>query len=935
MSPQPQADHSVNGWNAAYLEELYGRWKKDPAAVDAAWNQFFSGFELGLLQTEGDVSPVRAHVAHTGQSRVDSLIYHYRDIGHLAATVDPLGSSRPSPPQLSLESFGLSESDLDTEFDPGHLPLPHPTTLREIRRHLEETYCRTIGVEYMHIQDRERRRWLQSRMEPVQNRPEISPDDQRWILSALIEADGFESFLDTRFRGKKRFGVDGGESLIPILRTLADQAPIRGVEEFAIGMAHRGRLNVLVNVLHKTYDQIFTEFEEAWVDDFIEGGGDVKYHRGYSSEYQSRSGESVRFSLSPNPSHLEFVNSVVLGRARAKQRLRRDHERTRCVPILIHGDAAFPGQGIVAECFNMMRLNGYNVGGAIHIIINNQVGFTTDPSDAHSGCYCTDIAKMADAPIFHVNGDDPEACVFAAQVALEFRQKFSNDVVIDMWCYRRHGHNEGDEPTFTQPQMYEKIRRHERVVTQYADRLISSGCITREQFDTEYENKKARMDEAQTRSRENPVNPSVPAFRNIWHGLTGSYNDDPVITGVNHEELIEVSRALGHVPENFNLHRKLDRLLRYRREAVEKNEPIDWGLAEMLAYGTLLREGYPVRLTGQDVERGTFSHRHAVLTDQKTGGKFRPLDHIHPNQARMCIHNSPLTESACLGFEYGYSLGDPNMFVIWEAQFGDFANGAQVIIDQFIASAETKWQRHSGLTLFLPHGYEGQGPEHSSARLERFLILCAGDDMQVVYPTTPSQMFHLMRRQMRRNFRKPLVVMTPKSLLRHPHATSQAEEFVSGRFQPVIDDPSVTDPSRIRRMVLCSGKIYYELAAHREQVGRDDVAIIRIEQLFPLSKGLLDPIFDRYVHCEERLWVQEEPKNMGAYRHIDALIREYYNDTLVQYVGREPHSSPAEGSTRMHAQIQDSIMIRAIGLPDSAENGRTPRPAPDTEKVGA
>ncbi|MBX3374884.1 MAG: 2-oxoglutarate dehydrogenase E1 component [Phycisphaeraceae bacterium] len=929
MNPQPRADLAVNGWNAPYIDEQYRRWQEDPSSVSADWDGFFRGFDLGVRTAEGPPTGEQAldHVAHTGQSKVDSLIYHYRDIGHLAASLDPLGRERPLPEQLTLGSFGLAEADLDRPFDPGHLPLPHPSPLRDIRAHLEATYCRSTGVEYMHIQDREQRRWLQRKMEPVRNQPAFTPEDQRWILSALIEADGFENFLDTRFRGKKRFGLDGGESLIPMIRALCDLGPSQGAEEFVFAMAHRGRLNVLVNILHKSYDQIFTEFDEAWGDDFVEGGGDVKYHRGYSGDVPTRDGGTVHLSLSPNPSHLEFVNSVALGRTRAKQRLRRDRERTCCVPLIIHGDAAFPGQGIVAECFNMMRLDGYTVGGAVHMVINNQIGFTTDPSDAHSGRYCTDIAKMAGAPIFHVNGDDPEACVAAARLALEFRQQFHNDVVIDMWCYRRHGHNEGDEPTFTQPLMYEAIRKHPRVVETYAARLIAAGIVEQAAYDAESALTRARMDEAQTRTRENPVEPNIPAFRSVWHGLTGAYNDDPVDTGASRDALIRVSEALGRVPDGFTLHRKLVRQWEYRRDAVRTDQPIDWALAELLAYGTLLTEGHPVRLTGQDVERGTFSHRHAVVVDQKTGAAWRPLDHVDPAQARICIHNSPLTESACLGFEYGYSLGDPNMFVIWEAQFGDFANGAQVIIDQFIASAETKWRRHSGLTLFLPHGYEGQGPEHSSARLERFLILCAGDDMQVVYPTTPAQMFHLMRRQMKRNFRKPLVVMTPKSLLRNPQAVSTTGELVSGAFRLVIDDPAVTDPRRIQRLILCTGKIWYELAAHRDQVGANDVAIVRIEQLFPLSKSFLDPIFERYGHCSDIVWAQEEPKNMGAWRHMDALLREYYDDLRIRYVGRDPNSSPAEGSTKMHAQLQERIMRNAVGIGSDRESPASARPA--------
>jgi 2-oxoglutarate dehydrogenase E1 component len=943
MTSVQREDLSVNGWNGPYLESLYERWLEDPNAVDPQWRHFFEGFELGsrpetgvngeppsaapALETPAVEAPERpaepasmiidtdapVETAHTAQGRVDSLIYHYRDIGHFAAEIDPLGMSRERPGHLELESFGLTDEDLDSPFDPGHLPLNNPSTLREILTMLEETYCSHIGVEYIHIQDRRKRRWLQQRMEPVCNRPPFTSGQKRRILRELIEADAFENFLHTRYQGKKRFGLDGGESLIPILDELAEFGPEQDVKEYTIAMAHRGRLNVLVNILHKTYEQIFTEFEESWTEDFLEAGGDVKYHRGFSSDFRTEDGHNIRIRLSPNPSHLEYVNSVVLGRARAKQRLRGDTERKACVPILIHGDASLPGQGIVAECLNLMKLDGYTVGGALHIVVNNQIGFTTTPGDAHSGKYCTDIAKMVDAPIFHVNGDDPEACVFAARLAVAYRQTFKNDVVIDLWCYRRHGHNEGDEPTFTQPVMYRRIKEKKPVLQKYVEQLVEEGEITQDEFDELYGDVRKQLDEAQTRTKEHPVETSVRAFGSVWAGLTEKYNDDPVETGVSRDMLIKVSHALGRAPEDFNLHRKLGRLFDYRRTAIEEDKPLDWGMGEMLAYGTLLLEGDPIRLTGQDTQRGTFSHRHAVVFDQETGAEYVPLDQIEENQARYCVHNSPLTESACLGFEYGYSLGHPHMLVIWEAQFGDFANGAQVIIDQFIASAEKKWKRYSGLTLLLPHGYEGQGPEHSSARLERFLTLCADDDMQVVFPSSPAQMFHVLRRQMRRNFRKPLVVMTPKSLLRHPKAVSSVDDLVNGRFHHVLDDPEVDDPKKIDRLLLCSGKIYYDLLAHREKVGRDDVAIVRIEQLYPFRCTNVEPAFEKYASAGQIVWVQEEPKNMGAYRHMQVMMREHF-DLDLPYVGREANASPAVASTRMHAQEQERIMVNAIGL---------------------
>jgi 2-oxoglutarate dehydrogenase E1 component len=926
----PPTDLSVNGWNSEYVDELYRKWSQDPESVDRDWQQFFRGFELGYRIPEqlldGEAEPAvtdkpggKIQVAHSRQGKVDSLVYHYRDIGHFAADLDPLGIKRPFPEYLKLESFDLTDDDLGMRFDPGIMPLENPAALRDIIEVLEDTYCRHIGVEYMHIQDRAQRRWLQERMEPTRNKPSFSREHKMRILSDLMEADAFENFVNTRYRGKKRFGLDGGESLIPLLNEIIERGPEHGVVEYTMGMAHRGRINVLANIMNKTYEQIFTEFEEAWVEDFVEGGGDVKYHRGYSSNHTTTEGKPIRLSLSPNPSHLEYVNSVVLGRARAKQRLGKDEQRKKVVPILMHGDAAFPGQGIVAECFNMAKLNGYTVGGTVHIVINNQIGFTTDQNDLFSGKYCTDIAKMIEAPIFHVNGDDPEACAWVAQLAIEYRQKFKSDVVIDMWCFRKFGHNETDEPTFTQPVMYERIKKHTPVLKQYVQRLIDESVISKKEADKLYADLKRKLDESQTRTKEQPVNPQVRAFQSGWADLTADYTHELADAPVKKDDLEKVCNALGTVPDGFNAHKKLSKLLDYRKNAVSKDEPLDWAMGEMLAYGTLLVEGHAVRLTGQDVERGTFSHRHGVLFDTETNEGYIPLNHIAEEQGQYCIHNSPLTESACVGFEYGYSLGDPHMLIIWEAQFGDFANGAQVIIDQFIASAEVKWQRYTGLVLFLPHGYEGQGPEHSSARLERFLTLCAKNNMQVVYPTTPAQHFHMLRQQIKRKFRKPLIVMTPKSLLRHPKATSTAKELTDGIFHRVIDDAAVKDSEKIDRLIFCSGKVYCDLITHREKVERDDVAIVRIEQLYPFPEGDVQQVLDRYSKARELTWVQEEPKNMGAWRHCDAMFRDAFEIDL-HYLGREASSTPAVASVKMHEQEQHKIMVDALGLP-TEENG--------------
>ncbi len=924
--PTDPADLSFNGWNGEYLDALHERWSADPGSVEPQWRRFFQGFELGLQRPVPAALPGgQVAAAYAKQGRVDDLIYAYRDLGHMAADLDPLGSRRPVPRQLELETYGLGPSDSDERFDPGDLPLESPVPLRSIVELLKDTYCRTIGVEFMHITSTEQRGWLQARMEPVRNRPVFSRDQKMHVLRELIEADGFESFLHTRYTGKKRFGIGGGESLIPLLDEIIERGAAGGVTSFTFGMAHRGRLNVLVNILHKTYDQIFTEFAEAWSEDFIEGGGDVKYHRGYSSDHRSASGHVIRLTLSPNPSHLEYVVPVVLGRARAKQRIRGDTDRRKCIPILIHGDASFAGQGVVAECLNMVRLDGYTVGGALHVIINNQIGFTTNPRDLYSGPYCTEIAKTTEAPIFHVNGDDPEACAFAGKLALEYRQTFKNDVFIDLWCYRKFGHNEGDEPSFTQPLMYARIRDQTPVLEKYVARLVEEGVITRQDFEALYERLLSELDTAQTRTKDAPVEPSVRAFGSVWSGLREKYSADPVDTTARRGDLEAVAAALGTTPSGFHPHSKLRKLLEYRGSAVADDRPLDWGMGEMLAYGTLLLEGHAVRVTGQDVERGTFSHRHAVLFDVETGDAYEVLNHIRPGQARFCIHNSPLTESACVGFEYGYSLGDPKMLVLWEAQFGDFANGAQVYFDQFIASAETKWRRFSGLVLALPHGYEGQGPEHSSARPERFLQLCADNNMQVVYPTTPAQMFHVIRRQMKREFRKPLVLLTPKSLLRHAQATSRARDLTDGGFRPVLDDPAVSDPRSIGRVLLCSGKVYYDLIAHRAETGRNDVAVVRMEQLYPHPTQEMKAVLERYRHAE-LIWVQEEPKNMGPYRFLRSTLWDQL-EINPPYVGREERSSPAVASTKMHLQEQNKIMIAAIGLPTTAAKTKEPAAA--------
>jgi len=938
-SPLRAAPSAINGQQIEYIEELYELWKQDPDSVDAAWRTFFNGFDLGFARYATDAGAAagtgrRAQEAVSGatpgadtaaargsQSKVDSLIYNYRDLGHLAAELDPLGTERPFPEQLTLESFGLSDADLHRSFDPGSLPLENPAPLSQIVSLLEETFCRNIGVEFMHLPDRDRRRWLGKRMEAVRNRPEWTPEQRQYLLRRLIAADSFETFFEKRYVGHKRFGLGGGESLIVILDQMLELSPALGIREFALGMAHRGRLNVLANILHKRFEQILTEFEDAWVDGFVEGGGDVKYHRGHSSDHVTAGGHKVHLTLAPNPSHLAFVTAVVQGRCRAKQRLHGDSEgRAQVVPIIMHGDAAFAGQGVIAECLNMAGLDGYEVGGTVHIIINNQLGFTTNPSDLFSGRYCTDIAKTADAPIFHVNGDDPEACAWVARLALEYRQTFKSDVVIDMWCYRRNGHNESDEPSFTQPLMYQAIRKQPPVARKYRAQLEQQGVITPADFERLHEDFQKEMDEAQTRTREKPVDPSVIPFQAQWSGLVSEYHEATVETGVPKSTLEHIASVIGTAPEHITPHKTVAKLLKGRAE-LGGDAGVDWALGEALAFGSLLMEGHPIRLSGQDVERGTFSHRHAVVNCQESGASYLPLNHLSQEQGRICIHNSPLTEAACVGYEYGYSLADPRMLILWEAQFGDFANGAQVFIDQFVATAEPKWQRASGLTLLLPHGYEGQGPEHSSARLERYLQLCANGNMQVVCPTTAAQIFHLLRRQLKRNFRKPLVVMTPKSMLRSPRSASPIEHFVTGSFQRMIPDEKA-DATVVTRLVFCTGKISHELRDRRDSAGAKHVAVTRVEQLHPFPEDLVSAELARFPKAEV-VWVQEEPRNMGAYAYVRSLFLDRLGRDL-PFIGRADAASPAVGSPKMHAQQQERIIATAVGagsLKDGSING--------------
>lgn len=892
-----------------YIDQLYGQWTEDPLSVPEPWRQFFAGFELGADKV--DAGPQ----ADDAQSRVASLIFGYRSRGHMCAHLNPLEERPPADPELAIEEFGFTESDLERVFDTGHLGMAQRATLSKIIDFLKEIYCGSVGIEYVHIQDREIRRWLQAEMEPTRNRREFKREEKIRLLGHLVDADLFESFIHSRYQGQKRFSLEGAESLIPAMHQFMETATDTGADEVVIGMAHRGRLNVLVNILQKPFDMIFHEFEDN-IQPQSESGGDVKYHRGYSSFYTSKNGTRLHLSLTANPSHLEAVNPVVEGRTRAKQRRRGDtDERNLILPLLIHGDAAFAGQGLVAETLNLSQLKGYQVGGTVHIIVNNQIGFTTSPGDARSTLYPTDVAKMIEAPIFHVNGDDPEAVCYVVDLALRFRQRFHRDVVIDMVCYRKYGHNEGDEPAFTQPVMYQQIRNRPAVRKLYQLKLEGDRDLTLEQSSQIEENLKNRLYDAFASVKETcPVSFSDEhAFGSLWKDLNGPYSFESAPTSVDHGSLLRVAEALTSVPRDFNLNRKIERRMPAQLEAVQNRKDVDWGLAELLAYGTLLEEGLPVRLSGQDSIRGTFSHRHAGWFDTKTGDPHFPLNHISEDQASFCAYNSMLSEAAVLGFDYGYALVEPNMLVIWEAQFGDFANGAQVIIDQFITVAMDKWERASGLVMLLPHGYEGQGPEHSNAYLERYLAACAEDNIQVCNLTTPAQFFHVLRRQLKRPFRRPLIVMAPKSLLRHKECISPVDDLINGRFSEILDDPD--QPQDPECLVLCSGKVYYDLVDARRRSGRTDaVAIVRIEQFYPFNEELLANTLEPYRSVREIVWVQEETQNRGGWSFMKPRLEKLLPGNRIRYIGRAPSASPATGSPRVHREEQEQIVHQAIGV---------------------
>jgi len=906
--------------NAELIEQAYDRWRSDAFSVDSSWRSFFEGFELGIQQappetipatskkTDGKVDPAESSYL-LKQARIYNLLFAYRSLGHQVASLDPLELAKPVDTPLDIHHFKLSEADYDTYFDSGKLAGGGERTLKEIISILKETYCGTIGVEYMHMQNFEQRRWLRDRMEMCRNQPaDFSHRKKRRILNRVLAAEAFERFLHTRYVGQKRFGLEGGETLIPMLDALIERCPSHEVRQLVIGMAHRGRLNVLANILNKSYKDLFNEFAENYIPESVLGDGDVKYHLGYNTSVITTEGVEVGISLAPNPSHLEAVNPVVQGKARAWQRILGDTtDRRSVIPLLMHGDAAIIGQGIVQETLNMSQLDGYKTGGTLHIVINNQIGFTTVPHDARSSLYCTSVAKMLGVPIFHVNGDDPLAAVYVMELALDYRQTFHRDVFIDLQCYRRQGHNEGDEPNFTQPTLYSEIGTHPLVSETLIPKLVESGSITEDKAG-EYRSKLEDTLEKALKQSKVAVKKFKPAIR---EPLSCPELLDPFDTTVSQEQLERVGYALVTIPDDHKINKKLVRWLDARRKIIEGSDPVDWGTAEALAFGTLLAQGNPIRLSGQDSRRGTFSHRHSVLYNIETRERYIPLKHISRDQGSFCVYNSPLSEAGVLGFDFGYSLDYPKMLCIWEAQFGDFANGAQVIIDQYISSCESKWGVTSGITLLLPHGYQGQGPEHSSCRIERFLTLCAEDNMQVVNCTTPANFFHLLRRQALRPIRKPLIVPTPKGLLRDKRCTSSLEELAQGHFQEVI--PDSTAPDKASRVIFCSGKLYYDLTAFRDENDIEDVAIIRIEQIYPLHQKKVKDAFTRFQKTKTVIWCQEESENNGAYPHLEPRLRRLLGCELI-YAGRDASASPATGSLAIHQLEQKQLIEQAFTL---------------------
>ena len=927
----------LSGGNAAYVEELYELYLHDPNAVPEEWRTYFQKLPAdGSTATDVSHSTIRDHFVllaknqrraqpvsagsvssehEKKQVEVLRLIQAYRMRGHQAAKLDPLGLwQRPAPVDLSINHYGLTNADLDTTFRAGDLFIgKEEASLRDIFDALQKTYCRTIGAEFTHIVDSEQRSWFQQRLESVRGRPEFSADVQAHLLERVTAGEGLEKYLGTKYPGTKRFGLEGGESLIPMLDEMIQRSGSYGTKEVVIGMAHRGRLNVLVNTFGKNPRELFDEFEGKKMNEL--GSGDVKYHQGFSSNVMTTGGE-VHLAMAFNPSHLEIVSPVVEGSVRARQDRRNDTVGDKVLPISIHGDAAFAGQGVVMETFQMSQTRGFKTGGTVHIVINNQVGFTiSNPLDARSTEYATDVAKMIQAPILHVNGDDPEAVLFVTQLAIDYRMQFKRDVVIDLVCYRRRGHNEADEPNGTQPLMYQQISKQRTTRELYAEALIQAGRIDAERAQAKIDEYRNALDNGLHVVKSLVKEPNRELFVDwrpyLGHAWTARHD-----TRFDLKTLQDLSAKLLELPEGFVVQRQVSKIYEDRQKMQAGGLPINWGYAETMAYATLQFEGHPIRMTGQDIGRGTFSHRHAVLHNQKDAGTYIPLKHLYEGQPRFDLYDSFLSEEAVLAFEYGYSTTTPNALVIWEAQFGDFANGAQVVIDQFITSGEHKWGRLCGLTMLLPHGYEGQGPEHSSARLERYLQLCAEHNIQVCMPTTPAQIYHLLRRQVIRPLRKPLIVLTPKSLLRHKLAISTLEDLAEGSFQTVIPEIDALDPKKVERVVLCSGKVYYDLLEKRRAEGRDDIAVVRIEQLYPFPEDDLKEVLAPYTNVKNAVWCQEEPMNQGAWycsqHHMRRSISNLNQSLVLEYAGREASAAPACGYASMHAEQQEKLLQDAF-----------------------
>ena len=934
------------GGNADFLDTLYEQYLRDPASVEERWRRYFESLP-GLTGGEQPRGPIEAQIAARArqpralvdsaggrgadvrQAAVSRLIQIWINRGHLVAKIDPLGlTQRPRPHVLELAYFKLSEADLDSEFYTGSRieAVPKRMKLREILRELEIIYGGSVGAEFAHISDSNERLWLQDHYQAGRLKQQFSSEEKRNILWQLTAAEGHERYLHTKYVGQKRFSLEGGETLIPMLDDLIQRAGSVAVEEVVIGMAHRGRLNVLVNLLGKPPSLLFSEFEGNYDLSHLKGSGDVKYHKGFSADLRTPAG-NVHTVLAFNPSHLEVVNPVVEGSVRARQERREDEQGERVLPVLIHGDAAFAGQGVVMETLQLSQARGYRTGGTLHLVINNQVGFTTsDPNDARSTLYCSDVAKMLEAPIFHVNGDDPEAAVFVTRLALEYRMRFRKDVVIDLVCYRRLGHNEADEPAATQPQMYQIIRQHPTTRVLYADRLIAEGVVQKSDPDALVAQYREGLDQGKPLARA-ALGMIGNQFTVDWSRYAQSDWTEKVGTGVEMKRLKSLGERLTQLPQWLSLHPRVAHIMKNRVQMHAGELALDWGCAETLAYASLVEDGYSVRLSGQDCGRGTFFHRHAVLHDQGSPQVYIPLQHLADRQPRVQIIDSVLSEEAVMGFEYGYSTTEPGCLTIWEGQFGDFANGAQVIIDQFISSGEAKWERYCGLVLFLPHGYEGQGPEHSSARLERFLQLCAESNMQVCVPSTPAQMFHMLRRQMLQPFRKPLIVMTPKSLLRHELSVSALEDLASGGFARVIDEVDDIEAREVRRAVFCSGKVYFDLLKARRASGIRDVALVRIEQLYPFPTEEYREVLERYPNLREVVWCQEEPQNQGAWYQIRHRLEEPLDKGAeVLYAGRAPAAAPATGIGKSHEREQQTLVDAALHATTTENSARkTPR----------